>query len=149
MSSTRTINRTTGMVVSGGTVCQDSHLTSRLASKKENMKMMKWQQNMIGMALPWIFSHYTAYQKKPSLYSMCTRGVKSPKAISLFCGAGGCSLGFKQAGYSIVYANDKDFAAVETYRKNFPETTCSNEDINELSFQGILKELGVEPGEML
>lgn len=74
--------------------------------------------------------------------------VKKPKAISLFCGAGGCSLGFKQAGYSILYANDKDSAAVETYRMNFPETTCSNEDIDALNFEKILEELGVESGEI-
>ena len=74
--------------------------------------------------------------------------MKRPKAISLFCGAGGCSLGFKQAGYSILYANDKDSAAVETYKKNFPETTCSNEDINELDFENILKELGIKSGEI-
>lgn len=74
--------------------------------------------------------------------------MKKPKAISLFCGAGGCSLGFKQAGYSILYANDKDSAAVETYKKNFPETTCSNEDIDELDFENILNELGVKSGEV-
>lgn len=74
--------------------------------------------------------------------------IKKPKAISLFCGAGGCSLGFKQAGYSILYANDKDSAAVETYRKNFPETTCSNEDIDSLDFDNVLKTIGAKPGEI-
>ncbi|MCB0195521.1 MAG: DNA cytosine methyltransferase [Anaerolineae bacterium] len=74
--------------------------------------------------------------------------MNKPKAISLFCGAGGCSLGFKKAGYSILYANDKDSAAVETYKKNFPETTCSNEDIDELDFDSILNELGVNSGEI-
>lgn len=73
--------------------------------------------------------------------------MERPKAISLFCGAGGCSLGFKQAGYSILYANDKDAAAVETYRNNFPETTCSNEDIDNLDLELILKEISINPGE--
>ena len=66
----------------------------------------------------------------------------------MFCGAGGCSLGFKQAGYSILYANDKDAAAVETYKKNFPETMCSNEDIDDLNFEKVLKEIGVKAGEI-
>ena len=68
--------------------------------------------------------------------------MTKPKAISLFCGAGGCSLGFKQAGYSILYANDKDTTAVETYKKNFPETICSNEDIDDLDFEEVLNEIG-------
>jgi len=71
-----------------------------------------------------------------------------PKAISLFCGAGGCSLGFKQAGYSILYANDKDAAAVETYKQNSPETVCSKEDIDSLDFELILKKISIMPGEI-
>lgn len=74
--------------------------------------------------------------------------MNKPKAISLFCGAGGCSLGFKQAGYSILYANDKDSAAVETYRQNFPETICSNEDIDLVDFEKTLKLIGVRSGEI-
>ena len=45
-----------------------------------------------------------------------------PLAISLFAGAGGCSLGFKRAGYNILYAIDINENAVETYRHNFPDT---------------------------
>jgi len=71
-----------------------------------------------------------------------------PTAISLFCGAGGCSLGFKQAGYSILYANDKDVAAVETYKKNFPETLCSHEDINNLDFNEVMTTVGLQSGEL-
>ena len=38
--------------------------------------------------------------------------------ISLFSGAGGMDYGFKQAGFNIVWANDFDLNAVETYRNN-------------------------------
>lgn len=41
------------------------------------------------------------------------------KVIDLFCGAGGGSLGFKQAGFEIVGALDNDAAACQTYRYNF------------------------------
>lgn len=71
-----------------------------------------------------------------------------PTAISLFCGAGGCSLGFKQAGFSILYANDKDSAAVGTYRNNFPETKCTEEDIDNLDFTSILKDIELKSGEL-
>jgi DNA (cytosine-5)-methyltransferase 1 len=74
--------------------------------------------------------------------------VKKPTAISLFCGAGGCSLGFKQAGYEILYANDKDSAAIRTYKRNFPDAVCSNEDINNLNFNQILKDIEVAPGDL-
>lgn len=39
-------------------------------------------------------------------------------AMGLFCGAGGLDLGFKKAGYEIVYANDVLKGAESTYRYN-------------------------------
>jgi DNA (cytosine-5)-methyltransferase 1 len=43
------------------------------------------------------------------------------KVISLFSGCGGLDLGFKQAGFDIVWANDFDKEAVESYRANIGE----------------------------
>ena len=40
------------------------------------------------------------------------------KVLSLFAGAGGMDLGFKNAGYDIVWANDIDADSVKTYRRN-------------------------------
>src|SRR5437588_11346758 len=37
---------------------------------------------------------------------------------SLFCGAGGSSLGYKAAGFRVVYANDFNARARETYARN-------------------------------
>ncbi|MCX6320113.1 MAG: DNA cytosine methyltransferase [Bacteroidetes bacterium] len=71
-----------------------------------------------------------------------------PKAISLFAGAGGCSLGFKQAGYDIIYATDFDKAAIETYKTNFPETKAECKDINDIDFVSLLKELKIKQGEV-
>jgi len=71
-----------------------------------------------------------------------------PRAISLFCGAGGCSLGFKQSGYDILYASDIEQVAVDTYIENFPETKCICEDINEVDFEDILALLGLSQGEL-
>ncbi len=41
------------------------------------------------------------------------------RVASLFAGIGGICLGFKQAGAEIVYANEIDHSACETYRYNF------------------------------
>lgn len=44
-----------------------------------------------------------------------------PRMVSLFSGCGGLDLGFKQAGYNIVYANDFDKDAQRVYKANFGE----------------------------
>lgn len=44
-----------------------------------------------------------------------------PRVVSLFSGCGGMDLGFHQAGYEIVWANDVDPDACETYRCNIGE----------------------------
>lgn len=43
---------------------------------------------------------------------------KKPTVVSLFAGCGGLDLGFKKAGFKIVWANDFFPDAVETYEKN-------------------------------
>ena len=43
---------------------------------------------------------------------------KQLEVVSLFSGAGGLDLGFKKAGFKIVWANDFDKDAVATYKKN-------------------------------
>jgi DNA (cytosine-5)-methyltransferase 1 len=44
--------------------------------------------------------------------------VQSYRAISLFSGAGGMDLGFISAGFKVVWANDIDCYACDTYRHN-------------------------------
>lgn len=48
-----------------------------------------------------------------------TKQSKKPKLISLFSGCGGLDLGFKQAGYDVIWANDFEHSACKTYAKNF------------------------------
>lgn len=44
--------------------------------------------------------------------------MKKLNVVSLFAGAGGMDLGFMQAGFDIVWANDFNADAVKTYRRN-------------------------------
>ena len=71
-----------------------------------------------------------------------------PLAISLFAGAGGCSLGFKRARYEILHASDIDESAVATYRQNFSKTACTEADIKSLDFRTLLSELSLRTGEL-
>lgn len=50
-------------------------------------------------------------------------------AIDLFAGAGGMSLGAKQAGVDVLFAVEKCRIAATTYERNFPETTVLVSDI--------------------
>ena len=42
-------------------------------------------------------------------------------AVDLFCGAGGLSEGFRQAGYTVLAGNDINLAAGQTYRATHPK----------------------------
>lgn len=46
------------------------------------------------------------------------------RVVDLFCGCGGLSLGFQNAGYDIVAAYDKWEAALNVYRNNFTHPAC-------------------------
>lgn len=53
------------------------------------------------------------------------------KGISLFSGAGGMDVGFKNAGFNIVAANELDKHACDTFRANHTDTSLFEGDINE------------------
>ena len=53
------------------------------------------------------------------------------KIVDLFCGCGGLSLGFQNAGFKIVAAYDKWQAALSVYQKNF-EHECKMLDLSNI-----------------
>ena len=53
------------------------------------------------------------------------------KVVSLFSGCGGLDLGFKEAGFDIIWANDFDKYAVESYKHNISDHIIC-EDINNI-----------------
>ena len=58
------------------------------------------------------------------------------KVVSLFSGLGGLDKGFADTGYEIIWANDFDKYAVQTYKANFGEHIVLG-DINEIPLEEI------------
>ena len=65
-------------------------------------------------------------------------------AISLFAGAGGCSLGFMRAGFDIVYASDINEQAVASYKLNLPNALCEQKNIVDIDFYTLQQRLGLQ-----
>ena len=59
------------------------------------------------------------------------------KVCSLFSGIGGIDLGFQQAGFEIVWANEFDHDAAKTYSHNFGDTYLSEQDIKTVKTEDI------------
>jgi hypothetical protein len=61
-----------------------------------------------------------------------------PKIVSLFSGAGGLDLGFKEQGFVIPIAIDLSPAAIETHKRNFINTCGVVADLVKLGPSGVL-----------
>lgn len=71
------------------------------------------------------------------------------KAIDLFCGVGGMSLGFEQAGFDVVAGFDFNSINVSTYRKNFPHGRAVEADLSKLTGPDIRRLAGFRVRERL
>ncbi|MFD3230656.1 DNA cytosine methyltransferase [Rahnella aceris] len=70
------------------------------------------------------------------------------KAIDLFCGAGGLTVGLKLAGFDVVSAVEKEVIVSETYNLNHPEVALHTGDIKEIPPVKMMQELNIGPGEL-
>lgn len=64
-----------------------------------------------------------------------------PNVIDLFAGVGGMSLGFEQAGFEVVMANEYDASIAASYQHNLLDTNMIVGDITELDLQKTFGEL--------
>ncbi|MBD9653762.1 DNA cytosine methyltransferase [Pseudomonas sp. PDM12] len=64
-----------------------------------------------------------------------------PTVVSLFAGCGGLDIGFKEAGYDLIYACDNDPAAVEVYKRNIDERAFVR-DVTSVEFHDDIASLG-------
>lgn len=82
-------------------------------------------------------------------YAVAERSPSSTLvAADLFCGAGGLSLGFQEAGFHIAFANDINEEYANTYRLNHDGTTFFCESIEDLRAADIFKQTGLGKAEI-
>ena len=75
-------------------------------------------------------------------------GLIKPLFMSLFCGTGGSSLGYRWADYKEILAVDYDEHAVQCFAANFPDVPVKNWDLVEKSPENLLTEMNVKVGEL-
>lgn len=70
------------------------------------------------------------------------------KAVDLFAGCGGLTLGLKRAGFKVYAAVEIDAVASATYSKNHPDVLLKTDDIRAISPKRLRLELGLRLGEL-
>jgi len=68
--------------------------------------------------------------------------------VSTFSGGGGSSLGYRMAGFKVLWASEFVEAARDTYTANFPTTHVDDRDIRDVKAEDVLKDIGMEVGEL-
>lgn len=84
----------------------------------------------------------------PSMAEIAAIPHNGYSAVSTFSGCGGSSLGYKMAGFKVLWANEFIPAAQDTYRANHPGTILDTRDIRKVEAQDILDVIGMQPGEL-
>lgn len=70
------------------------------------------------------------------------------RAIDLFSGCGGLTVGLKQAGFEVMAAVEFDPGAVEAYKLNHPEVKVYDVDIRRLTGEQILTDTRLKVGDL-
>jgi len=90
--------------------------------------------------------HISDPEKPPYRIPLMAEIAAVPKnglvVVSTFSGCGGSCLGFKMAGYRVLWANEFIPAAQDTYRANYPETYLDVSDIRTVTAESIRSVIG-------
>lgn len=74
--------------------------------------------------------------------------MSKPALIDLFCGAGGLSHGFQQAGFTVRAGVDADEDSLVTFQANHPGSHVIKADIQQMTPEKLAKQLNIQPGEL-
>lgn len=85
----------------------------------------------------------------PTMKEIATIRPNGLKVISTFAGCGGSSLGYRMAGYKVLWASEFIDAARKVYEDNAaPGTVVDGRDIRLVDPLEVLRALGIKPGEL-
>ena len=84
----------------------------------------------------------------PSMKEIAETPWNGYTVVSTFSGGGGSCLGYRMAGYKVLWANEFVEEAQRTYRANHPSTILNTKDIRTVTAQEILAEIGLSAGEI-
>jgi DNA (cytosine-5)-methyltransferase 1 len=93
---------------------------------------------------PWERNDKNKVNNAENIIKLDTKKTRKPVVLDLFCGCGGFSLGFQQAGFEVIAGIDNDKGALFTLEKNLKKTLGLNIDLSRKSW---LKELFSKIGE--
>lgn len=84
----------------------------------------------------------------PSMREIFAGPKNGLRVVSTFSGCGGSCLGYRMAGYEVLWANDFNPNAVASYRANFPSTIHDQRSIRDITADDILAATGLKRGEL-
>ncbi len=74
--------------------------------------------------------------------------MSKPLLVDLFCGAGGMSHGFAQAGFNVVAGVDCDSDSLATFQVNYPTSRALSADLAQIPPQQLAQVVGIAPGDL-
>lgn len=66
---------------------------------------------------------------------------KKYNVLDLFCGCGGLSKGFEDAGFNVILGVDNDDAALNTFKKNHHNSKVLNGDLSDIETVNVIKDM--------
>lgn len=84
----------------------------------------------------------------PSMSEIAALPWNGYNVVSTFSGAGGSCLGYRMAGYKVLWANEFIPAAQDTYKANHPDSILDKRDIRTVKGDDILQAIGLGVGEV-
>ena len=87
--------------------------------------------------------------KIPSMVDIEATPWNGFKVASTFSGCGGSCLGYRIAGYKVIYANEFIESARETYKANHPNSFLDPRDIRKINADDILDKINLKKANLI